>query len=92
MALSHLNFIDDHLGTVKFAVQITSWSFCGDTGVMCTNEGMDEVGSYLDFEIVVTGTSEPTKKNEGMQYDLGSGVIAFMTQVSEILDYILFFF
>ncbi|KAH3699285.1 uncharacterized protein LOC127861256 [Dreissena polymorpha] len=60
-------------GDLKFSVTVSGWTFCNGT---CQP---NEVGEYLDFDIVIKGARGATKStSDGKkpdQYDVGSGVV-----------------
>lgn len=66
-------------GNVKFNVEIRGWTFCSDTQSCQQNE----IGEYLDFDIVMKGKGGDAKKKDGPEnkYDLGSGTVLLSKKV-----------
>ena len=73
---------------VKFTVEISNWAFCGD--VSCTHGNSNEVGTDLEFEIVVKGSKsakqEQSEPNQGLKFSLGSGEMILSKKVSHTLN------
>lgn len=78
-------------GTGKFNIEISSWTFCAGTACQ-----QNEVGKYLDFDIVIKGKSGSAKKDTSATktYTLGqSGSVTLSSKVNIIYClYFIFFF